>query len=509
MYNRQQTYQQPSPNATAQTLKLKPKSSWFYTDDYVEGTIELTTSVQIIINDINILITGTESWSTFSKEMNSQINEKQNLSVASINLDVKRHFKLNTNLIALKPGKFNFPFKFKLPCLIQPSFEFPSSEGKAYLRYILSANIISPYIKGNTQVYIVFKTRQKIEMNKQISFKAENNIHKWGLFDGGVTVMKITSINGTDNFKFGEDAKFNLNIDNTKGKLITSECKAVLRRFVVFRSKKGETTKTIEDKLVQLKIKSPAQPGENKDFPITLSLKNIENKNFNIKEQGLPYTNFGDINIFIPTMKSNLIQCYYNLKFTLYFDNFVKFDDRPRVTVNMIMCHQSMDELRPPANNNMNLNNNSIGMNNNNNNCNLNLNFNMNGNRPPNNTPFNRQYTAPLPQGPYPPGPHGPMPPIPGQQQGPPPMNRTFGNNNRPEAPQDFDLPSMEEVENDNMNNNNNNNNNYDYGDNNHGNNDNTNNNNYGDNNNGNDNYNEKLNNQYPEYPEYPELPEQ
>ena len=130
-----------------------------------------------------------------------------------MNLDVKRKLHITTNLVALKPGKFNFGFKFKAPNTIAPSFEFPGPEGNAYIRYIMSANIISPYIKGTTQIYVVFKTRQKIEMNKQISFVSENNVHKWGLFDGGTTIMKVTSTNGTDNFKFGEDVKFKLNID--------------------------------------------------------------------------------------------------------------------------------------------------------------------------------------------------------------------------------------------------------------------------------------------------------
>ena len=227
MYNKPVSYQQQANN-NSQTLKIIPKNTWFYTDDFIEGNVELTTSVQVIINDISLSINSSEYWSTFSKESNTTVNEKNAQSIATVNLDVKRKLHITTNLVALKPGKFNFGFKFKAPNTIAPSFEFPGPEGNAYIRYIMSANIISPYIKGTTQIYVVFKTRQKIEMNKQISFVSENNVHKWGLFDGGTTIMKVTSTNGTDNFKFGEDVKFKLNIDNTKGKLTTSETKVVL-----------------------------------------------------------------------------------------------------------------------------------------------------------------------------------------------------------------------------------------------------------------------------------------
>lgn len=514
MYNKPVSYQQQANN-NSQTLKIIPKNTWFYTDDFIEGKVELTTSVQVIINDISVSINSSEYWSTFSKESNTTVNEKNAQSIATVNLDVKRKLHITTNLVALKPGKFNFGFKFKAPNTIAPSFEFPGPEGNAYIRYIMSANIISPYIKGTTQIYVVFKTRQKIEMNKQISFVSENNVHKWGLFDGGTTIMKVTSTNGTDNFKFGEDVKFKLNIDNTKGKLTTSETKVVLRRFVVFKTKRSEKIRTFEDKLFKLRMNTPTEPGENKDFPITISLKKVENKNFKIKEQKLPYTNFGDINIFLPTLNTFIMECYYSLKFTLYFTKFVKFDDRPRINQKIIICHQSIDDYRAEVNDNnmninnnligMNLNNNLIGMNNNNNlppynnTMNNSVNNNYNYNNKPNNTPINRQNMNSS----YPPM----NPPNPGPQQGPPPnVNRTFGGNNNnnninnmPEPSSslnnnnDFDLPSMDEIENNGNDNNNNNNDNY--GNNNYGNI------NFGNNNNYYNNNEPPSSNNYPEYP--------
>ena len=60
MYHRNLTYQQPIPQANVipqlQTLKIIPKNTWFYTDDFIEGNVELTTSVQVIINDISYII---------------------------------------------------------------------------------------------------------------------------------------------------------------------------------------------------------------------------------------------------------------------------------------------------------------------------------------------------------------------------------------------------------------------------------------------------------------------
>ena len=277
MYQRVLTYQQPSANI-AHSIKVIPKNSAFFDEDFIEGIVEFNCTAQVIINDINLSLNSSENWSAYSKELNLNTNEKKSEVIFSINMDVKRQLNIPTNLIALKPGKFNFPFKFKLPRLVEPSFEFPGVEGKAFIRYILTANIISPYIRGMNQVYILMKRKQKIEINKTISFSKENSIHKWGLFDGGNTKLEITSVNGTDNFKYGENIKFNININNTKGKLNTTECKVVINRLVLFKSKYGETLKSYNDEIFAEKTKVETTPGEEKQFSYILNLKKIQNK---------------------------------------------------------------------------------------------------------------------------------------------------------------------------------------------------------------------------------------
>ena len=177
-----------------QTLKIIPKYSSFYVDDFFEGQIELYSPVQIIINDINIILNISECWFTFSKELKRNISEIKGKPILFHNLNVKEKLNINTNLVALKPGKFTFDFKFKSPFILEPSFEFPGKIDKAHIRYFLSSNIISPYTRATASVYIILKKRQSIEMNKQIILAIENNIHKWGLFDGGRTKLTVSSL---------------------------------------------------------------------------------------------------------------------------------------------------------------------------------------------------------------------------------------------------------------------------------------------------------------------------
>ena len=467
-YRRILTYQQPASRPVAQsnqTLKIILSKPSFFIDEFIEGQVELTSSVQIIINDINLVLNSIESWETFSKELNCNVSEKNNEAIVSVNLDVKRKLNIDSNLIALKAGKFNFGFKFQIPKPVAPSFEFPSAiEGKAYIRYYLVASIVSPYVSGNFNTYIILKQRQKIEMNKQVSFSVETFTHKVGIFDGGKVKMTVSSINGTDNFRFGDSAHFNINVDNSLGKLNSTECKIVMNRVISFKNKLSEKKKTVTDELISKIVKMETLPKENKNFGVNLSLKDVTNNNFAIKEAKLPYTNIEDINFFLPTVKTILLECSYNIKFTLYFNSFVKYKDRPRIIMDMIMCHQSFEEYKNEMDARVNMNNMPPQ-----------LPPNM---MPPNMPPYNPHGIPPYnPHGIPPYNPHG-MPPynphgMPPNNMGPmannngipntplskrnmslpPPQNQQFNqmnnnmNDNMNDNNQDMDLPSMEELE--------------------------------------------------------------
>ena len=408
-----------------QILRIIPRYSSYFIGDFVEGQVELIiTNVQVILNDINLILNSLQMWTSYFEDTHMRLDEKKPEVIVSINLNIGQQLNMISDLITLNPGKYTFGFRFKIPDSINPSFEFPGIEGQAYIRYALVANIVSPYTNASTSTYLIIKRRQKIEMNKQVSFTTENVVHKWGLFDGGKTAMKITSINGSDNFKFGENVKFDINIDNTKGKMNSAECKVVLIREVVFKSDFGETKKTIKNELLTQTVKTFTKSGENKSFPFTLTLKNIENKNFNTQSANIPYTNVVDLNYFLPTINTFILECKYSLEFTLDFEKFVKNSDLPKITMNIIICHQSMDEYNQEMNQ-------RFGMNYNNAIPNPNFNqMNMNMNVPPMNN-------------------ENPPPPV---SQMSNVMNNNMDNNMNNINTQDDELPSMEEIEHNNFN---------------------------------------------------------
>lgn len=114
--------------------------------------------------------------------------------------------------------------------------------------------------------------------------------------------MEIKPIDNTDNFKIGEDIKFKINIDNSKGKLKPAECKIVLERTVIFKTRLSQTKNTIKNKLISFKIKVETNPGEQKSFVANLNLNQIDNKALNVIASEGPY-NINNINDFISSIK--------------------------------------------------------------------------------------------------------------------------------------------------------------------------------------------------------------
>ena len=133
----------------------------------------------------------------------------------TIKIGIQKILKINSDLINLNPGAFNFPFKFKLPDYLQPSFEYPKDNQRGFLRYVLQAKIISNFVRGETSVLIFIKSRPII-LNCPLSFSSAINVHKWGMFDEGSTILKVSYL--TSNYQIRSQIPFTVEINNTRGK---------------------------------------------------------------------------------------------------------------------------------------------------------------------------------------------------------------------------------------------------------------------------------------------------
>ena len=346
-------------------LSISFKKSSYFPDELIEGYVQLNPLNQIVINDIIISLYLFENWLEL---FSIPFGESKRQLLLEMSLNIKNQLKIYTELVSLPAGSYIFPFQFKLPIFINPCFEFPSKEKKAYIRYSLDTKIISPYIQGATSTYILFKSRPKLNYkdNKQ-SFSSSIDVYKWRMFSEGNTVLNAFLDNIENNVKYGEEIYLNVDIDNNKGKLVTKEIKVVLIRKIDFKTKTKEIKDSISNDCIVKILNTLVNPGEKKIFKFLIDLQNMDNYTFDLKSEKLPYSNIKDMSYFLPSLNSSIIDCTYTLRITLYFESFVAYKHRPRVFIPINICHQKVEEYQPNFYINNNQNNNYNQINNTNN----------------------------------------------------------------------------------------------------------------------------------------------
>lgn len=346
-------------------LFISLNKSSYYPDEEIIGEVELNNSGQLVLSEITLSFYILENWIKLSS---TPVGESNREHLFIVNLNIRKLLNINTQLLNLSPGKFIFPFKFRLPKLINPCFEYPSLELKGYIRYSLEAQIVSPYVKGGTSTYLIFKSRPKLNNNSSPVYTSSIDVLKWNMFSEGNTTLNVSLLNNINDIKYGTQIKFNIEIDNIKGKLNASESKVVLIRKVEFKDKKAQKVKeTLENECKAQIFKTVVNKGEKKSFEFSIDLKDIDKKLFDLKKEKLPYTNITDISYFLPSVVSSVLECSYTLRVTLYFDSFVAYKHRPRVFIPINICHQSAEEyqleilqLNQINNNNKNYINNNL-----------------------------------------------------------------------------------------------------------------------------------------------------
>jgi hypothetical protein len=96
----------------------------YYKGETIEGNITLQNQLPIVLSDIYLNLYLLESW-TYQETSSQSYGEINTQPLLCIKVGIGKILKINSDLINLSAGLFNFPFKFKLPNYLQPCFEFP------------------------------------------------------------------------------------------------------------------------------------------------------------------------------------------------------------------------------------------------------------------------------------------------------------------------------------------------------------------------------------------------
>ena len=318
------------------TLTLDKKN--YFPGETIKGTVYLNPEKPVFIEDILISFNIFENWYVLTSgqtQFNNQI-------IAAFYIGIKKMlgYKANDTNIYLEKLKYTFPFTYKLPEYINPSFEYPTDKYRAFLRYNLSAKIISKDYPGITSEYIVIQAIPKNDLDNLNKESTSSSIKKWGLFSKGNSIVK--AFYPTKNYKFGDTIPITINVDNTNSKLKLTECKIDLIRKISFKDKENLTDKyTHEDKLIKKVFKSEVKKKEKQNFEFKIPLLELNSKSYTYNNYKQPYNNSPSCCIeSIPSVDGGILKCEYYLKITAYYDSFVTKAERPRIILPVYMVHK-------------------------------------------------------------------------------------------------------------------------------------------------------------------------
>ena len=328
-------------NQNQKQISIKLKRYDFFKGDTVEGSVIINCITPIVLNDIYLNLYLYENWS--NHEADPPTAETNNPVLLTVKVGIGKILKIDSYLINLNPGIYNFPFKFNLPDFLQPCFEYPKVSKKGSLRYILEAKLISQFLQGEGKVYLFIKSRPKI-LNCPLSYSSAANVHKWGMFDQGSTILKVSY--QTSNFQLRGLIPITVEINNTRGKLQVKSVNVKAVRRVQYRKVQEAMVKFyIEDIMVNKVFGVSVPPNTNSQaYTYTIDLKEEKFPNFNYAGTTNPYPRLYHLAFAMPTTDGAAIKCDYFLVVTLSFTSFVTKGYIPKVIVPFTLTHQNLDD---------------------------------------------------------------------------------------------------------------------------------------------------------------------
>ena len=324
--------------------------------DYFKGeTIlgEIILNVGLIplsFHQINISLNLKEGWYYETGGEDATLySEKNEIVLKTFQLNVRELLNKTSNLelITLNQGKYYLPFNYKLSTLISPSLEYYMASGRGYLRYFLTAELISPYINSGekNEIYeklIIVKSHPKI-LKTPLVYSVETNVKKWGLLDKGNTKLYATYYKNYG--VFDEMIPITVTVDNTKGDLNVTLIKIVLIRNINFLKYKSVSSFYFKSNVIELKsnVSIKKECKETFNYQINLRDSNLTKKSFYKIDD--PYSDIIDLNYLLPTVNGNLVRCEYVIKISCEFESLVTYNNRPRVFLPLNIGHQGKDDI--------------------------------------------------------------------------------------------------------------------------------------------------------------------
>ena len=177
-----------------------------------------------------------------------------------------------------------------------------------------------------------------------LSFSSAINVHKWGMFDEGSTILKVSYL--TSNYQIRSQIPFSVEINNTRGKLQVKSVIAKIIRRVQFRNVREATVRyTLQSILVNKEFAVNVPPNtQSQVYNYNIELSDSTLQSFNYNGFSKPYPMLVDLLYAMPTTDGAAIKCDYFLLVSLSFTSFVTQGYIPKVCIPFTMTHQKQND---------------------------------------------------------------------------------------------------------------------------------------------------------------------
>ena len=309
----------------------------YFVGDVINGVVYLKLAQKITFTDIVVELMLSQFW------------QNQN-GVSDFKNDIIYSQKIYTGVTAkndeaciLEQGEYKYDFQFEIPELIQPSFEYPDACTPCYHRYTLIAKIESQINPSSAQRVLCIKTKPQQFKNEEL-FTTSNvtNIKSYGIFTSGNCTLSASYDNPYVKYSSSVPMKFDIN--NSECTLNTYALRVKLIRKVSCGNNKTKATFVKEDIVYEVDI--PVTIGQEvKRMNHSALLRDEKLNQFNFTELSKKYPTVKEWLMLMPTCNGSLVKCEYSVRGTVYFEQFVRYAQRPRATLPFYVVHVSQDEL--------------------------------------------------------------------------------------------------------------------------------------------------------------------
>lgn len=313
-------------------IEINIQKNCFYPIETIEGEIRLTLDKPLLLTDIVVSLQFNEVWKVQRGKCHYQ--NIIDTTLKSTKLNIPQMLKISDPSITLAPGNYSFPFQFKIPSDVQPTFIWRYYTYQLYSTYFILAEILNP-IKPMTIKHFIFIKSNPPELN-QLFLSTTTDVAKGKNNKGKTTISGKIPYN---NYLYNDIIPFEVTIDNSKGELKVKECQIKLIRKMVFLYENG--TKNLFAKNVFYSHVHPfiCNIGEEKteSFQIPIQFVKWKTQTETLK----PYPSPIIQTEFWSSYKSTTFVIHYIIKATAFFESSVDKKSRPKIVFPIILCHQT------------------------------------------------------------------------------------------------------------------------------------------------------------------------